>query len=60
MDKLNDTQIQRIINSQVKRKERLTYADSCLDNSQDKHYLSQQVKQLHQKFNSLSSPELIK
>jgi len=47
---LNDTQIMAIINSQVSRTERLTYADSIIDNTRDIIYLSQQVNNLHYQF----------
>ncbi|MCK5666413.1 MAG: dephospho-CoA kinase, partial [Thiotrichaceae bacterium] len=47
---LNDTQILAIINSQVSRTERLTYADSIIDNTKDIIFLSKQVNNLHDQF----------
>ncbi len=49
-DNLSDAQIVAIINSQVSRSERLTEADSIIDNTQDMPYLSRQVNTLHQLF----------
>ncbi len=49
-DKLNDSQIMAIINSQVSRAERLSQADSIIDNTQSLAGLEQQVHRLHAKF----------
>ena len=49
-DKLSDSQITAIIDSQVSRTERLAHADSIIDNTQDISYLSQQVSALHDQF----------
>ncbi|OQK15743.1 dephospho-CoA kinase [Methyloprofundus sedimenti] len=49
-DKLSDSLITSIINSQVSRTERLAHADSIIYNTQDLSYLSQQVKTLHNQF----------
>ena len=49
-DNLSDVQITAMINSQVSRAERLAEADSIIDNTQDMHYLSQQVNSLHTQF----------
>lgn len=49
-DKLSDSQIIAIINSQVSRAERLIHADSIINNTQGLNYLSQQVNTLHNRF----------
>ncbi|MBT3813412.1 MAG: dephospho-CoA kinase [Gammaproteobacteria bacterium] len=49
-DRLSDSQITAIINSQVSRTERLTNADSIIDTTQGLSSLSQQVNTLHQQF----------
>ena len=49
-DKLSDSQITAIINSQVSRTERLAHADSIIENTQDMTYLSQQVSSLHDQY----------
>ncbi len=49
-DKLKDSQITAMINSQVNRTDRLAHADSIINNTRDITFLSQQVNQLHQQF----------
>ena len=49
-DSLNDSQITAMINSQVSRAERLTHADSIIDNTQDIIFLGKQVNNLHEQF----------
>ena len=49
-DKLNDSQITAMVNSQVNRADRLVHADSIINNTKGITYLSQQVNQLHQQF----------
>ena len=49
-DRLNDSQITAMINSQVSRAERLTHADSIIDNTQDIIFLGKQVNNLHKQF----------
>ena len=49
-DGLNDSQITAMINTQVSRAERLTHADSIIDNTQDIIFLGKQVNNLHEQF----------
>ena len=49
-DKLSDTQITAIINSQVSRRERLVNADSIIYNTMGFTYLGRQVNTLHNRF----------
>ncbi|NOQ15055.1 MAG: dephospho-CoA kinase [Methyloprofundus sp.] len=49
-DNLNNSQITAMINSQVSRAERLTHADSIIDNTQDITFLDKQVNNLHKQF----------
>ncbi len=49
-DSLSRTEIIAIINTQVSRKTRLAQANSIIHNTQDIHFLKQQVNQLHKLF----------
>ncbi|WP_339668741.1 dephospho-CoA kinase [Dasania marina] len=56
-DNNNSEQIQRIIDSQIPRQERLKLADDVIDNSDDVAALQQKIDTLHAKYLTLS-PQL--
>ena len=49
-DDMSKLQVMAIINSQVQRSERLSQADSIIENTQDIIFLRQQVNTLHNQF----------
>ena len=53
-DANNSDQIQRIINSQMSREQKIKKADWIFDNSDDKALISVRVSELHEKFLSLA------
>ena len=53
-DSLSDSQITNIIRSQSSRTDRLNYANSIINNTQDINFLYQQVHNLHTKFTKQS------
>jgi dephospho-CoA kinase len=53
-DANNSAQIQRIIDSQMSREQRISKADWVFDNTGNKNLISSQVKQLHKKFLTLA------
>jgi dephospho-CoA kinase len=52
---LAETEIRRIIASQIQRESRLAAADDVIDNSGDIAALQQQVRQLHEKYLALAA-----
>ena len=53
-DANNSKQIQRIIDSQMSREQKISKADWILDNSGEKAMISLRVNQLHEKFLTLA------
>ena len=49
-DNMTEADIKTIVNTQVKRKERLAFATDILDNTDDVDTLRAQIKNLHKKF----------
>lgn len=56
-DQQSVQQIQAIMNTQLSRAERLSYADDILDNSGDIANLDRQVERLHEYYLTLSQPQ---
>jgi dephospho-CoA kinase len=53
-DGSDDTEIDRILSTQVAREDRLAAADDVIENAADQEKLSEQVDRLHQFYLSLS------
>lgn len=54
-DKLDETLVKKIINSQVPREQRLAIADDIVDNNGDMNALRNQVNHLHNRYLKLSA-----
>lgn len=54
-DRCDIQQVEQIINSQLPRQKRLSYADDIIDNSGDLQHIKVQIRNLHNKYRALNN-----